>query len=104
MLRGAMESAQKSAEDCSSQAKNMDAKFEAWLKYATELHQVCVSQESTNDEQLAATKIKMLVAQNLFDSDKSTVKEQKETANMFKKQLKTASDAYTKASDNFPSG
>lgn len=99
-----MKSLQSSADQCRQSAKDIDQGFEAWLNCATELHQVCVDTESSDQEQLNTTKINMAVAQTLYTNDKNTEKQAKETANMFKKQLKSASEAYKKASDNFPSG
>ncbi|EEQ29139.1 conserved hypothetical protein [Microsporum canis CBS 113480] len=104
MLKGSLMSIKKSADDCYERAKTIDKGFNDWMLYATELYTCCIQKESTAEEKLAATKIQMLVAQNILKADEINVKTQKANTKVFQKQLKMASDVYKKASDSFPSG
>ncbi|GBF61114.1 hypothetical protein TMEN_3584 [Trichophyton mentagrophytes] len=104
MLKGALLSIKKSADDCYDRAKTIDKGFNDWMLYATELYASCVEKESSAEEQLAKTKLQMLAAQNILKADEINVKNQKDTTRTFKKQLQMASNVYKKASDSFPSG
>ncbi|EFR01506.1 hypothetical protein MGYG_04514 [Nannizzia gypsea CBS 118893] len=104
MLKGALLSIKKSADDCYDRAKTIDKGFNDWMLYATELYACCVQKESTAEEQLSKTKLQMLAAQNILKTDEVNVKNQKEATRTFKKQLQMASSVYKKASDDFPSG
>ncbi|KMQ42512.1 hypothetical protein HL42_6800 [Trichophyton rubrum] len=104
MLKGALLSIKKSADDCYDRAKTIDKGFNDWMLYATELYACCVEKESSAEEQLAKTKLQMLAAQNILKADEINVKNQKDATRIFKKQLQIASNVYKKASDSFPSG
>jgi hypothetical protein len=92
------------ADDCYQKAKEVDSDFDKWLQHAMELHAACVQTQSSTDEQIYATQLNMAVAQNRFSAGQDTVKFAKETADKFGKQVDLASEAYKKASDEFPSG
>ncbi|GIK00972.1 hypothetical protein Aspvir_005002 [Aspergillus viridinutans] len=104
MLVPQLRSVQKAAEECHARALQMDKKFEEWLWHAADLHSNCVQEESSNEERRLATEVNMSVAQRQFDSQKNTVEEAKKISEKLGKQLDVASEAYKKASDNFPSG
>ncbi|KAI1171833.1 hypothetical protein F4777DRAFT_593418 [Nemania sp. FL0916] len=92
------------AQDCYEKAKKIDEAFEDWLNHAMELHAACVQTQSTTEERLYATQLNMAVAQSRFVDASDAVKFAKETHDKFGKQVQLASDAYKKASDEFPSG
>ena len=92
------------ADDCYEKAKEIDSDFDKWLEHAMELHAACVQTQSSTDEQIYETQLNMAVAQNRFSAAQDSVKFAKGTADKFGKQVDLASEAYKKASDEFPSG
>ncbi|KAI2628393.1 hypothetical protein GGS21DRAFT_241554 [Xylaria nigripes] len=92
------------AKDCEAKAKEIDQAFVHWLDMVCEIH-MCVAQTSTsvsakrydNETQLAAAKTKLAGA---TEAKKNAA----ETVECLKKSLDTATKAYKKASDDFPSG
>ncbi len=92
------------ADDCYEKVKEIDSDFDKWLEHAMELHAACVQTQSSTDEQIYETQLNMAVAQNRFSAAQDSVKFAKDTADKFGKQVDLASEAYKKASDEFPSG
>lgn len=72
--------------------------------FTCELHAACVGTESSTAEQLRATEIGLAVEQSRFDTQKNTVAEAKAASERLGKTLDTTTEAFKKASDEFPSG
>ena len=104
LLEGQMTTLKKTADNCLAHAVAIDAKFDHWLMYTMELHAVCIGTQSSDEEKLRATSISLIVEQSRFDSQKNNVKDVKAASEKMGKQLDVASEAFKKASDNFPSG
>ena len=104
LLEGQMTTLKRTADNCLAHAVAIDEKFEHWLMYTMELHAACIGTQSSDEEKLRATSISLLVEQSRFDAQKDTVEVAKETSKTLEKQLNVASEAFKKASDNFPSG
>lgn len=91
------------ADGCLSRAIAVDNKFEQWLMYTTELYAACIGTQSSDEEKLRATSISLIVEQSRFDLQKNSVADAKATSKQLQEKVKVASEAFNKASDNFPS-
>ncbi|KAH0524105.1 hypothetical protein TsFJ059_009015 [Trichoderma semiorbis] len=94
----------KAADKCYNNVKEIDEKFDRWLRHCMELHAVCMQTQSSNAERLVATEMDMAVAQKTVDSQKSEVDKTRERTQTFGKQMEVATEAFKRASDKYPSG
>lgn len=82
----------------------MDKKFEDWLLYVCEMHAACVQQEHTTKEAILSNEICVAAQQTRLDNQAKTVDKAQEAFDLMGKQVETASEAFKKASDEFPTG
>ncbi|KAK0660478.1 hypothetical protein QBC41DRAFT_383707 [Cercophora samala] len=103
-LKSQLNTLKKGADTCLEQAKLMDQKFEHWLLYVCELHAACVQEQGTTNEALESNKVCMAAEQVRLDQQKSTVEVAKKSTETLAKSLDTATEAFKKASNEFPTG
>lgn len=82
----------------------MEKSFNDWLYYACEMHAACVEQERSTTDQLVTQEISKAVEQCKLDLQKDSVATAKQATDLLGKQVETSSEAFKKASDEFPSG
>lgn len=99
-----MNSLKVAAQECYDSAVAMDQKFEQWLMYVCEMHAACVQRSSTAQETLNTTTINLAAENSKVDYQTSSLSEAKIATELVENQMETASNAYKKASDTFPSG
>ncbi|KAL5589346.1 hypothetical protein FOVSG1_011213 [Fusarium oxysporum f. sp. vasinfectum] len=104
MLRPQLQTLSRGAQTCLDASIAMDKKFTEWLLYVCELHAACVQQESTTREALLSNEICLAAESTRLDYQKSAVEEAKKAQDLLGKQVTTASEAFKKASDEFPTG
>ncbi|KAI1855398.1 hypothetical protein JX266_000263 [Neoarthrinium moseri] len=104
MLRPQLETLKSGANTCLNSAIAMDKKFEDWLLYVCEMHAACVQQENNTREALQSNEINLVAEGSRLDYQKSTVEEAKKAHEELGKQVGVASEAFKKASDEFPTG
>ena len=104
LLSGQMTTLKQTADNCLTHAVAIDKKFEHWLMYTMELHAACIGTQSSDEEKLRATSISLVVEQSRFDSQNIQVADAKAASEKLGRQVDVASEAFKKASDNFPSG
>lgn len=104
LLRRQLQSLRASATDCYDSAKKIDEKFDAWLWQACELHLACVATQSSTEDRLAINEIDQAVTKTSIDYQKETVEGAKKATQNLEMSLNTATEAYKKASDEFPTG
>ncbi|KAK3505269.1 hypothetical protein B0T13DRAFT_485904 [Neurospora crassa] len=104
MLRPQLNTLKEGSTTCLDEAKKMDKMFEDWLLYVCEMHAACVQQENTTREAILSNEICVAAEQTRLDYQKSTVEEAEKAFKMMGKQVETASEAFKKASDQFPTG
>jgi hypothetical protein len=104
MLRPQLETLGRGAQTCLDASIAMDKKFTDWLLYVCEMHAACVQQESTTRETLLSNEICLAAESTRLDYQKSTVEEAKKAQELLGKQVNVASEAFKKASDEFPTG
>ncbi|TVY67615.1 hypothetical protein Focb16_v002486 [Fusarium oxysporum f. sp. cubense] len=104
MLRPQLQTLSRGAQTCLDASIAMDKKFTDWLLYVCEMHAACVQQESTTREALLSNEICMAAESTRLDYQKSAVDEAKKAQELLGKQVTTASEAFKKASDEFPTG
>jgi len=92
------------AKKCEEHAKGMETAFETWLKMVCEVHTCVVQTSSSASEKRAANQIHLAAAQAKVTSAEETKKLASESVSILKNTLKTATKAYEKAADEFPSG
>ncbi|KAJ4185163.1 hypothetical protein NW755_008606 [Fusarium falciforme] len=104
MLRVQLETLCRSSLECFEAAKAIDEKFEEWLYHACELHLACIATQASNDDQLSVNEIELAVTKASIDFRKQTADEAKAATRNLEKSLDAATEAYKKASDDFPTG
>lgn len=104
LLKPQMNAIKNSAQTCADRAHDMEKRFNDWLFYACEMHAACVEQERTNTDIMTANEISIAAEQTKLDSQKDAVAMAKSATDLLGKQVETSSEAFKKASDNFPSG
>lgn len=104
VLKPQMAAIRTSALTCSETAKRMEKSFNDWLYYACEMHAACVEQERSTTDQIVMDEINRAVEQCKLDLQKDTVATAKQATDLLGKQVETSSEAFKKASDEFPSG
>jgi hypothetical protein len=104
LLRPQLDSLNNGAQKCFQVAVAMDKKFEEWLFYVCEMHAACVQQEVTTRDTLLSNEICLAAEATRLDYQKGTVDEAKKVSETLGKQVGMASEAFKKASDEFPTG
>jgi len=104
MLPPYLDTLKKGAETCVREAQLIDQKFEFWLLYVCGLHAACVQKQTSAGEALQSNQLYLVAEQVRLESQKSAVDMSKKTAEGLSKQLDIATDAFKKASDEFPDG
>ncbi|KAI1503119.1 hypothetical protein F5X99DRAFT_376958 [Biscogniauxia marginata] len=92
------------AKDCESKARDMESVFQAWLDMVCELHMCVVQTSSDASEKRAANQIQYAAAKTKLESAAEAKKLATESTTTLKSSLETATSAYKKAADEFPSG
>ncbi|KAI0468837.1 hypothetical protein F4859DRAFT_524009 [Xylaria cf. heliscus] len=92
------------AKDCESKARDMESVFQAWLDMVCELHMCVVQTSSDASEKRAANQIQYAAANTKLESATQAKKLAGESLDRLKSSLDTATSAYKKAADEFPSG
>lgn len=82
----------------------MDKKFDDWLLYVCEMHAACVQEENDTREAALSNEMCLAAEATRLDYAKSTVEEAKKASEVIGNQVSTASEAFKKASDEFPTG
>lgn len=103
-LKNLLDNLQDGATSCHASATEMDSKFDDWLSYVSEMHSAAVETEQSTNDELIQNVTNKLVAESQLTNQKTSVKKAQAAEDLLAKQVKTASDAYKKASDDFPSG
>lgn len=104
MLRVQLEILCRSSLECFEAAKAIDEKFEEWLCHACELHLACIATQASNNDQLSVNEIELAVTKASIDYRKQTADEAKAVTRNLEQSLDAATEAYKKASDDFPTG
>ncbi|KAL6922413.1 hypothetical protein FSST1_006439 [Fusarium sambucinum] len=104
MLRPQLQTLSRGAEACLNASIDMDKKFTEWLLYVCELHAACVQHEGTASEALRSNEICLVAESTRLDYQKSPVEEARRAQDLWGKQVASASEAFKKASDEFPTG
>ncbi|KAL2061472.1 hypothetical protein VTL71DRAFT_6849 [Oculimacula yallundae] len=104
MLKPQLNAVKDSAQNCLQASQAMDKKFEDWLLYVCEMHAACVEQENTSRDQLLSNEICLAAEQTRLDYQKDAVDEARKVSDTMGEQIKLASEAFKKASDEFPTG
>ncbi|GAB1206125.1 hypothetical protein APSETT445_004806 [Aspergillus pseudonomiae] len=103
-LMPAMKTLTKVAKASEDSARTMEQAFQKWLDMVCELH-ACVVQTSTNaSEKRTANQVQLAAAQMRLASTKEARKVAKKSLDTLQNSLQTATSAYKKAADEFPSG
>ncbi|RFU25071.1 hypothetical protein B7463_g11267, partial [Scytalidium lignicola] len=92
------------AQDCETRAKEMENTFQFWLDMVCELHACVVQTSSDASEKKAANQTHLSAAKAKLPSADEAKKLASETVSTLKNTLETATAAYKKAADDFPSG
>jgi hypothetical protein len=82
----------------------MDEKFDKWLKYVCEMHAACVEEENDTEKQFLQSINSLAVANEQLNTQQNSAKNTQEAQDLMEAQIKLASKAFKKASDEFPSG
>ncbi|KAF5671095.1 hypothetical protein FCIRC_8785 [Fusarium circinatum] len=93
-----------SADQCYSTSKQIDDEFAIWLLFVQELNTACAEQKPTVFDRSAANELKKATQECRLVQTEETVKVAKKTAEDLGKTLDAATAAYTKVSNNFPTG
>jgi hypothetical protein len=104
ILRSQLATLSRGAQTCLDASIAMDKKFTDWLLYVCEMHAACVQQESSTREILLSNEICLAAESTRLDYEKTAVDEAKKAQDLVGKQVTTASEAFKKASDEFPTG
>ncbi|KAF4949191.1 hypothetical protein FGADI_9048 [Fusarium gaditjirri] len=104
MLRPQLQTISRGAQTCLDASIAMDKRFTDWLLYVCEMHAACVQQENTTRDALLSNEICLAAESTRLDYQKTAVEEAKNAQELLGKQVKTASEAFKKASDEFPTG
>ncbi|KAJ4232276.1 hypothetical protein NW759_002664 [Fusarium solani] len=104
MLRVQLDTLCRSSLECFEAAKSIDGKFEEWLYHACELHLACVATQASNEDQLSVNEIESAVTKASIDYRKQTGDEAKAATRNLEQSLDAVTEAYKKASDDFPTG
>ncbi|WAO91180.1 Hypothetical protein NCS54_00863700 [Fusarium falciforme] len=104
MLRVQLETLCRSSLECFEAAKAIDEKLEEWLYHACELHLACVATQASNQDHLSVNEIELAVTKASIDYRKQTADEAKAVTRNLEQSLDAATEAYKKASDDFPTG
>ena len=104
LLKPQLNALKNGAQQCLTSAKAMDEKFELWLLYVCEMHAACTQEEQSTRDQLISNAASVAIAQTQLDTQKDTAAEAKKAQELMGKQVTLASEAFKKASDEFPSG
>ncbi|KAI0976416.1 hypothetical protein F4678DRAFT_224726 [Xylaria arbuscula] len=92
------------AKDCETKAKDMESVFQDWLDMVLELHQCIVQTSSNASEQQASNQVHLAAAQTKLTGATEAKELASKSVSTLKSSLDTATSAYKKAADEFPSG
>ena len=104
MLKPQMQAVSKAADTCAKTAERIEKRFQDWLYYACEMHAACVQQERVSAEVITSNEICIAAEQVRLDKTQDATKSAKDATELLSKQITTTSDAFKKASDEYPSG
>ena len=93
-----------SATTCYKAAKEIDLKFEEWLYHVCELHVACIATQTSTNDKLIANDIERSATQISIDYQKVSVAQLEKTTKKLEEQLNVTTEAYRKASEEFPTG
>ena len=93
-----------SADECLGKAMKLDKRFEDCMLCTCEVYAACVGTESSEMENFQAIAISLAVENLIFDQQKNTIADARAASDKLGKQMDGVSEAFKKASDNFPSG
>lgn len=92
------------ANESEEKARDIEKDFQGWLEMVCELH-ACVVQTSTNtSEKRIANQVHLAAARTRLASSEEAKRISQKSVENLQNTLKTATDAYKKAADEFPSG
>ncbi|KAK5654684.1 hypothetical protein OQA88_7008 [Cercophora sp. LCS_1] len=91
------------ANECSKIAIEIDSAFDLFLEFVRELSQACDNQKNTTGEELDATDRDLKAEKAKRDAQERAVKSAEAMAKRMEEELGVASEAYKKASDEYPS-
>ncbi|KAL7619532.1 hypothetical protein AAE478_010072 [Parahypoxylon ruwenzoriense] len=104
LLKVQLNAIKNGANGCHKAAVRMEEKFNTWLLYACEMHSACVEQETITRDNLLNKDFFIEAEQASLQWQKQAVDAAEEGSNRLKEQVATATDAFKKASESFPSG
>ncbi|KAF8803263.1 hypothetical protein BYT27DRAFT_7195858 [Phlegmacium glaucopus] len=104
MLKPQLNALEDAAHQCLESAAAMDEKFDKWLKYVCEMHAACVEEEKDTEKQLLQNITSLAVAKEQINTQHNSAKKAQAAQDLMEGQIKLASEAFKKASDEFPSG
>ena len=104
LLRRQMDQLKLMADDCHSKVSAIDQKFEEWLHYTSDLHTACVETDTSVSDKIHETAIDKMVKETQLEHSSQTMVKAKAKSEQLGKSLKQASEAFKKASDEFPTG
>ncbi|KAF5984889.1 hypothetical protein FCOIX_2367 [Fusarium coicis] len=103
-LKAHMSDIKESADECYRTSNEIDDDFGAWLRFAQELNAAWAEQRSTVADRSVASELKKATEECRLIKTEEAVTAARKTAEVLGKTLDAATVAYTKASDNFPTG
>ncbi|KEF58341.1 uncharacterized protein A1O9_06267 [Exophiala aquamarina CBS 119918] len=92
------------AQECLQRALDMDKKFDEWLEFICDLRVACVEQSSTTEDELRTGKINQLSEKTRLDYQTMAVASAENATKRLEQELTVASEAFKKASDEYPTG
>ncbi|KAI8623310.1 hypothetical protein F5Y19DRAFT_458989 [Xylariaceae sp. FL1651] len=104
MLKIQLNTIKRGAETCHQAAKKIEEKFNTWLLYACEMHSACAEQETNIRDSLLKNEIVLMTEKASLEEQQQAVDTAKKASELLKDQVATATEAFKKASENFPSG
>ncbi|KAF9552933.1 hypothetical protein CPC08DRAFT_673678, partial [Agrocybe pediades] len=104
LLKPQLMTVKKSATQCLESAKAIEEKFDYWLAYVCEMHSACVQEEQTTADLLLTNAAALATEESRRDQQASVAAEAKAAQELLGKQVNTASEAFKKASDEYPTG
>ncbi|KAL6884775.1 hypothetical protein GGI43DRAFT_419277 [Trichoderma evansii] len=103
-LKSYMTIIQENALDCFKTSQSIDNDFEKWLEFVRELHTACLEQKSSVAEKAVGNELRKATEECRLIATEEIVKDTKKATEQLGKTLDAATNAYQKASDNFPTG
>ncbi|KAI5925415.1 hypothetical protein F4810DRAFT_708801 [Camillea tinctor] len=94
----------KVADDCKNRAMEVENEFKDWLEMVCELHTCVVQTSSDASEKQAANQSLLAAAKTRLAGTKEVKDEAAKNLGTLQETLKTATAAYKKAADEFPTG